>query len=69
MIAVDQSDSPPASEVAEAFTGMCQDLKSAVARLSNILADELPQLNAMLAKQSLEPLSLPKQVLAEPACN
>jgi hypothetical protein len=44
-------------------------LKSAVARWSNILADELPQLNAMLAKQSLEPLSLPKQVLAEPACN
>ncbi|HUK16381.1 MAG TPA: hypothetical protein VLW65_08200 [Bryobacteraceae bacterium] len=69
MIAVDQSDSPPASEVAEAFIAMCQDLKSAVAGWNDLLAHDLPQLNAMLTKQSLEPLSLPKRVLAEPACN
>jgi hypothetical protein len=37
LVAVDQSDSPPASSLAEAFSGMCKDVKSALARWSDIL--------------------------------
>ncbi|HKE28188.1 MAG TPA: hypothetical protein VKB88_37825 [Bryobacteraceae bacterium] len=69
MIAVDQSDSPPASEVAEAFTGMCQETKVALARWSDLLAKELPALNAVLTKQSAPTLSAPKSVPDAPCGN
>jgi photosystem II stability/assembly factor-like uncharacterized protein len=60
LIAVDQSDSPPASEVIEAFAGMCQDTEAALARWNDLRSRDLPQFNAMLSRQSLAPLTLPK---------
>jgi hypothetical protein len=37
LIAVDQSDSPPASELLEVFHGMCQDVQSALSRWTDVL--------------------------------
>ncbi len=68
MIAVDQADAPPASEIVETFSGMCQDTRAALARWNGLRAQDLPQLNSMLAQQSLPPLSVPSQALPEPDC-
>jgi photosystem II stability/assembly factor-like uncharacterized protein len=38
MIAVDQSDSPPASQVVEAFVGMCRDTNAVIERWNELLA-------------------------------
>ena len=51
LIAVDQSDTPPASELIETFAGMCQDTRAALARWSDLLTHDVPRLNAMLARQ------------------
>jgi photosystem II stability/assembly factor-like uncharacterized protein len=40
MIAVDQSDSPPASELFEVFAGMCKDAKSALDRWADLRAHD-----------------------------
>jgi photosystem II stability/assembly factor-like uncharacterized protein len=68
LIAVDQSDTPPASELIETFTGMCQDTQAALARWSDLRAHDVPQLNAMLARLSLAPLIVPNQALPYPDC-
>ena len=44
MIAVGQSDSPPASSLFETFDGMCQDSHSALSRWSDLRTTDLPQL-------------------------
>ena len=41
MIAVDQSDSPPASEIVETFTGMCQDTQAALDRWNDLRTQDL----------------------------
>jgi hypothetical protein len=68
MIAVDQSDAPPASELMEAFTGMCQDAHAALVRWSDVRTKDLPELNVMLARVSLAPLTVPNHATGEPAC-
>ena len=66
MIAVDQSDSPPASEFVETFTGMCQDTHAALERWNDLRTQDLPKLNALLAQQSLAPLTVPGRPLSAP---
>jgi photosystem II stability/assembly factor-like uncharacterized protein len=56
MIAVDQSDSPPASEVVEAFTGMCRDTQAALARWDELRADAV-KLNETLRQEGLPAVS------------
>ena len=46
LIAVDQSDSPPASQVVEAFAGMCQELQAALSRWNDLRTKDLPGLAA-----------------------
>jgi photosystem II stability/assembly factor-like uncharacterized protein len=58
MIAVGQSDSPPASSVIETYTGMCQDARAALGRWSDLRANDLARLNALLSKESLAPLTV-----------
>jgi photosystem II stability/assembly factor-like uncharacterized protein len=50
MIAVDQSDSAPASEIVETFTGMCQDARAALARWNELRTKDIPQLSALLGQ-------------------
>jgi len=57
MIAVDQSDSPPASEIVETYAAMCQDANGAFARWSDLQSHDLPRVNALLAKLSLPPVT------------
>jgi hypothetical protein len=61
MIAVDQSDTPPASQIIETFIGMCQDTRAALARWNDLRTQDIPQLNTILAQQSLPPLTVPAQ--------
>jgi len=68
MIAVDQSDTPPASQIVETFTGMCQESHAALMRWNELRTHEVPQLNAMLAQQSLAPLTVPKELAGDPDC-
>jgi hypothetical protein len=68
LIAVDQSDTPPASEIIETFTGMCQETHAALVRWDDLRTHDLPALNAMLAKQSLAPVTVPRQALSNPDC-
>src|SRR5581483_2881535 len=44
LIAVDQSDSPPARSVVEAFEGMCQEVQAALARWNDLRTKDLPAL-------------------------
>jgi hypothetical protein len=66
MIAVDQSDTPPASALIETFAGMCQDTRAALDRW-NDLRKEVVELNGVLAKESLAPVSVPG-TMAVPDC-
>jgi hypothetical protein len=68
LIAVDQSDTAPASELIETYTGMCQDTRAAIARWNQLRMVDIPQLNTLLAKQSLATLTVPGQALPEPDC-
>jgi hypothetical protein len=68
MIAVDQSDSPPASSLYDAFAGMCADSKSAMGGWHSLVNKEIPELNAKLAALSLVPLPVPKS-LGDLDCN
>jgi hypothetical protein len=68
MIAVDQSDTPPASEIVETYTGMCQDTSAALARWNDLRTNDVPKLNTMLAQQKLAPLTVPAQPLEVPDC-
>jgi hypothetical protein len=68
LVAVDQADTAPASQLIEAFTSMCQDTRAALARWSDLRTQDLPQLNALLAKQSLAPITVPGQALGNPDC-
>ena len=62
MIAVNQSDSPPASELTNAFAGMCQDVNAALVRWRDLIKDDLAALNAQLARQSSPSLAVPKAI-------
>ncbi len=68
LIGVDQSDSPPAGEIIETFTGMCEETHGAIDRWNELRAQDLPKVNAMLTKLSLAPLTVPAQPLSAPAC-
>jgi hypothetical protein len=68
MIAVDQADTAPASEVVETFTGMCQDTRAAITRWNDVRTHDVPELNAILTKQALAPVNVPGQTLAIPDC-
>ena len=68
LIAVDQSDTAPASEIVETFTGMCKDTQAALARWNDLRTDDLPKVNALLAQQRLAPLAVPSQALGVPDC-
>lgn len=68
MIAVDESDSPPASSVIEAFGVMCQDARAALARWSDLRTQDLPRLNTMLARDSAALLTVPSQAPKDPDC-
>jgi photosystem II stability/assembly factor-like uncharacterized protein len=68
LIAVDQSDTAPGSELIETFAGMCQDVRAAVGRWNELRIADIPQLNALLTKQSLAPLTAPSQALRGPDC-
>jgi photosystem II stability/assembly factor-like uncharacterized protein len=68
LIAVDQSDTPPASALVETFAGMCQETNAALARWNDLGAKDVPQLNGMLAGQRLAPLTAPKEALALGDC-
>lgn len=62
MVAVDQSDSPPASSLIETFGGMCRDAQSALSRWADLRAHDIPALNAALARQSLAPVTVPMPI-------
>ncbi len=68
MIAVGQSDTPPASSLIESFTGMCQDTHAALARWNDLRSKDVPQLNDLLVRQSLAPLTVSGTVPQEPQC-
>ncbi len=67
LVAVDQSDSPPASELIEVFAQMCQDTRAALGRWNDLRTQDLPKLNALLTQQSLAPLTVPSEAL-DPGC-
>jgi len=69
MIAVDQSDSPPAGEVVETYQQMCGELRDAVARWNELRTLDIPQVNSLLRQQSLAPVTAPAAVPAAPKCN
>jgi hypothetical protein len=56
MIAVGQSDTPPAQMLTEAFDGMCDDTKAALARWGELLTVDVPRLNALLVPQGIPAL-------------
>jgi len=58
MIAVGQSDSPPASSVVETYAGMCQDARAALGRWSELRTNDVVKLNEVLARDSLAPLTM-----------
>jgi hypothetical protein len=68
LIAVDQSDTPPASQVMEAFALMCQDTVAALARWEDLRLHEIPRVNGLLTPQSLAALTVPTQAPAAPDC-
>jgi len=68
LIAVDQADSPPAGELIETFTGMCQDARAALARWNEFRTQDVPRLNGLLGQQSLAPLAVPRQAPGELPC-
>jgi photosystem II stability/assembly factor-like uncharacterized protein len=68
MIAVGQSDTPPASSVMEMFTGICQDSQGALSRWSDLRTKDVPELNAMLVRLSLAPLTVPESGAPVPQC-
>jgi len=68
MIAVGQSDTPPASSLVESFAGMCQESHAALARWSSLRTTDVPPVNAMLVGQSLAPLTVPDVAPREAEC-
>jgi len=68
LIAVDQSDSPPASELIETFGVMCRETSETVARWNDLLAKDVAHLNAQLAQSSLPAVAAPKPASA-PDCS
>jgi hypothetical protein len=41
LVAVDQSNTPPASELIETFEGICQEVRAAVERWNDLLKEGL----------------------------
>jgi len=68
LVAVDQADTAPASQLIETFTGMCQDTRAALARWDDLRTHDLPQLNALLAKLSMALVTVPSQAFGSPDC-
>ncbi len=68
MIAVDESDSTPASSLIEAYAGMCHDASAALARWTELLTHDLPKLNTLLSRDSLTPLTPPGPPPLDPDC-
>lgn len=59
LIAVDQADAPPGSEVVETFGAMCQETKSSLARWSGVRT-EVPKLNETLKKAGVREVTVGK---------
>jgi len=68
LIAVDQSDSEPASSLIENFAGMCQETRDALSRWTDLRTQDVPKLNALLSQRSLAPLTVAKQAPGNPDC-
>ena len=68
LIAVDQSDSPPASQVLEAYDGLCQETQSALTRWNELRTQDLPKTNGVLKQQGVAAVTAPQQTLAAPDC-
>jgi hypothetical protein len=68
MIAVDQSDTAPAASLIDTFAGMCQDAHAALARWSDLRTTDIPQLNAILVRESLSPLKVANPTQQPPDC-
>jgi hypothetical protein len=68
LIAVDQADSAPASEIVETYAAMCEETRGAVDRWNALRAGDIPKVNTILRQQSLEPLTVPAQALMAPVC-
>ncbi len=66
LIAIDQSDSPPASEVSEAAHGICEESRDAVERW-NKLRPDIEKLNGMLTGAGLKAVT-PGAELTAPPC-
>jgi hypothetical protein len=48
--------------------GMCQNTRAALERWNELRTHDLPQLNSMLARQSLAPLTVPDRAPRELDC-
>ncbi|HTS30062.1 MAG TPA: hypothetical protein VMH81_29525 [Bryobacteraceae bacterium] len=68
LVAVDQSDSPPAEALVEAFAGLCQDTHAALANWSDLRSRDVPDVNRLLKQQSLAPLTVPAKALENADC-
>jgi hypothetical protein len=68
MIAVGQSDTPPAASVIESFSIMCKDAGSALELWNDLRSTDLPHFNTTLVQQSLPPLTVPRPVKRNPEC-
>jgi photosystem II stability/assembly factor-like uncharacterized protein len=67
LIAVDQSDGPPAAQLFEAFGSLCQDTRAALTRW-NDLRQDLAKLNSALTQASMAPVTIPGRAPAMPDC-
>jgi hypothetical protein len=68
LVAVDQADTPPASALTEAFTGLCEDTHAALARWIDLRSKDLEQLNALLAKESMPAIRMQDPPPGNPNC-
>ena len=67
LIAVDQSDTAPGSELIETFGGMCGETRAAVVRWRDLARDEA-ELNAMLLREGSASVSVVDKLLTVPDC-
>ena len=68
LVAVDQSDSPPASQLIEVFGEMCRNTQAALARWNEVRTQDIPRLNGVLGKASVAGVTAPRAVASLPDC-
>jgi photosystem II stability/assembly factor-like uncharacterized protein len=62
LIAVDQSDSPPAAALLESYEGMCQNARTVLSAWNELRMHDVPALNVQLKRTTTPPLSVPQAV-------